>query len=145
MKDRKLTASLFILIALILGTLFWMDVVLPTDVRAYFRKSFYGQFGPLAMSVELLAAGASLFTKHEKANFALALFGFTVVLDSLFTLVGLFASQIPLYANIVLLICAIIALGLAFTDTYKLGRISWVEALWSFILGNAVELFFNFW
>lgn len=142
---QKPIAILFVLIALGLGIAFFLQVEFPTGITAYFKKDYYSQFGPLAICIELLFAGYYLFKKHPKTNFALALFGFTVLLDAIFNWIGLITTMLPVYTTIIFICCALVSFWLAFTDTFKLGRISFVSALVSFILGNAVELFFNYW
>lgn len=143
MKNRKILSISFIIIALIFGTIFFLDIKFPIGLEDYFTKDYYMQFGPLAISIELLIAGIYLFMKHTKANFTLALFGFTALLDPIFNLIGLFSSLVPLYATIIFIPCALVSLWLAFTDSFRLGRISFIWAFASFILGNAIELFFN--
>ena len=145
MKTRKIIAALFLIIAAVFGVVFYLEIEFPTTVQAYFKKGFYGQFGRLAISVELWQAGIYLFKQHSKANFALALFGFTVLLDSIFNLAGFLSNMLPVYAMIIFVCCALLALWLAFTDTFGLGRISVVGALLSLALGTAVELVFNYW
>ncbi|WP_420399207.1 hypothetical protein [Flagellimonas sp.] len=145
MNTRKIVAIIFIGISLILGVLYYLGIQIPDSVEGYFEKEYYNQFGPLAIAVELLVAGVYLFKKHPKANFALALFGFTAVLDPIFNLAGLFTSMVPIYAMVLFTLCAVIALWLSFTNTFELGKISFFGALWGFVLGNAVELFFNYW
>ncbi len=144
MKTRKILALLFIILALILSVIFYLEIQFPKGLEAYFKKEYYSQFGPLAISVELLIAGVYLFNRHAKVNFTLALFGFTALLDVVFNLLGLFTSLMPVYANVLFSCCALLSLWLAFTDTFNLGRISFIGAVLSFILGNAVELFFNY-
>ena len=144
MKTRKIIALLFIILALILSVIFYLEIQFPKGLEAYFKKEYYSQFGPLAISVELLIAGVYLFNRHAKVNFTLALFGFTALLDIVFNLLGLFTSLMPVYANVLFSCCALLSLWLAFTDTFNLGRISFIGAVLSFILGNAVELFFNY-
>ena len=144
MKTRKIIALFFIIIALVLGVIFYFKIQFPIGLEAYFKKEYYSQFGNLAISIELLIAGIYLFNKNVKVNFTLALFGFTVLLDVVFNLLGLFTSMIPVYAMVVFICCALLSLWLAFTDTFSLGRISFIGAVISFILGNAVELFFNY-
>ena len=143
-KRRKLIALIFIALALVLGTVFYLDLDFPSDLGGYFKKEYYGQFGPLAIAIELLIAGFHLFAHHKKANFTLALFGFTALLDPFFNLVDLFSSQVPTYATVLFALCALVSLWLAFTNAFKLGRISLGSALWSFFLGNVIELFFNY-
>ncbi|WP_299214121.1 hypothetical protein [uncultured Aquimarina sp.] len=145
MKPLKIIALIFIILALTLGVLFYLEIEFPVGIEAYLKKEYYTQFGPLAISIELLIAGIYLFKRHVNANFTLALFGFTVLLDSIFNLLGLFSSMLPIYAMILFICCALLSLWLAFTDTFKLGRISIIGALMSFIIGNTIELFFNYW
>jgi hypothetical protein len=40
--------------------------------------------------------------------------------------------------------CALVSLWLAFSNAFNLGRITFIAAFGSFILGTAVELFFNY-
>ena len=144
MVKRKITASIFVALALVLGIIFFLEIRFPTELTGYFKSGYYGQFGPLAISIEFLIAGVYLFFNHPKANFALALFGFTAILDPIFNLVGLFTSLVPIYAMILLVVAALVSLWLAFTNTFNLGRISFLGALISFLLGTAIELFFNY-
>ena len=145
MKTRKIFALVFIILALALGVIFYLDIDFPRGFEAYFKKEYYNQFGPLAISIELFIAGVYLLVQHSKVNFTLALFGFTALLDPIFNSIGLFSSMVPLYATVLFVCCALLSLWLAFSDTFKLGRISFIGAFASFILGNAVELFFNYW
>jgi len=132
------------MIGLALSVAFIMKIDFPKGFEAYFKREYYNQFGPLAISVELLIAGYYLLIGDKKTNFALALFGFTALLDPLFNQIGLFESIVPLYGTIVLSICALFCLWLAFSNRYNLKRISFFVALVSFILGCFVELFFNY-
>lgn len=144
MKNRKLISFLFIVLALVLGVIFYLKVNYPENLVGYFKKSYYGQFGPLAICLELLIAAYYLFVGHKKSNFALALFAFTALLDILFNLTGVFISGVPHYAMVLFFICAIISLWIAFSNAFNLGRISLVGALVSFVLGNAIEFYFNY-
>ena len=144
MSTRKIIALLFAMIAIVLGIVFFNKVTFPTGLDGYFKQSYYNQFGPLAICVELLVAGIYLFLKNPKTNFTLALFGFTALLDPLFNLIGLFTSAVPLYATIILSCCAVLSLFMAFSNTFDLRRISFLGAFSSFILGSIIELFFNY-
>ena len=144
MKKRKTIALLLFVIGIVLTIAFIMKIDFPQGFEAYFKREYYNQFGPLAISVELLTASYYLFIGHKKTNFALALFGFTALLDPLFNQIGLFDSIVPLYATIIFSICALLCLWLAFTNTYQLKRLSIFAAVLSAILGVFVELFFNY-
>ncbi|MEM9000351.1 MAG: hypothetical protein AAGB24_08805 [Bacteroidota bacterium] len=144
-RNRIFLALIFITIALVLGIIFLSAVAFPENFEGYFEASYYNQFGPLAITIELLAAGLYLFWAHRKTNFTMALFAFTALLDPFFNLTGLFTSQVPLYATVLLVGCALMALWMAFSNIFDLGRISFLAALASFGLGVAIELFFNYW
>ncbi len=144
MKKRKIIASVFIIIALVLSAIFFLEIVFPKGLEGYFKTEYYGQFGPLAICVELLIAGFYLFTGNPKTNFAMALFAFTVLSDLFFNIIGLITTLVPIYALVIFLCCSLFALWLAFSNAFGTGRISFAGAFGSFILGNAVELFFNY-
>lgn len=141
---RRSIAIIFIGIAIVLGVIFFQQIVTPAGLEVYFKWEYYNQFGPLAICVELLIAGYYLLTSHSKANFTLALFGFTALLDPIFSAFGLFSSQIPMYAILLFIVCALVALWISFSNAFGLGRISFLGAFGSFLLGTAIELFFNY-
>lgn len=144
MKKRKTIALLLLIIGIGLSIAFIMKIKFPQGFEEYFKREYYNQFGPLAISVELLIASYYLFIRHKKTNFTLALFGFTALLDPFFNQIGLFNSIVPLYATIILSICALLCLWLAFANTYKLKRLSNLGAFFGIVLAVIVELFFNY-
>ena len=144
-KYRQLLALIFIAVGLVLGVIFFETINVGISPAQYFEKSFYNQFGPIAICVELLIAGIHLFLKHSKTNFTLALFGFTAVLDPVLNLTGIFSTNVPLYGTLIFIILAIPAFWISFTNTFNLGRISYLAAFGSFVSGVIIELFFNYW
>jgi len=144
MRKRKTLSLLLLIIGIVLSIAFMLRIDFPQGFEAYFKREYYNQFGPMAISIELLIASYYLFIGHKKTNFTLALFGFTALLDLLFNQIGLFTSIVPLYGTIILSICGLISIYLAFTNTFKLKRLSLLTALLSVILGVFVELFFNY-
>lgn len=144
MTSQRIIALVFIGIALTLAFIFYFGVDFPDDLGGYFKKSYYSQYGPIAISVELMMAGYYLFKGNKKANFALALFGFTASLDIFFHITSILNSSVPLVGMILFALCAIAAFYIAFSNAFNLGKISLWGTLLSFILGNAIEFFFNF-
>ncbi|GAB1308602.1 hypothetical protein KH5_12850 [Urechidicola sp. KH5] len=144
MKKRKTIASLLLIIGIALSIAFIMKIEFHQGFEVYFKREYYNQFGPLAISVELLIASYYLFRGHKKTNFALALFGFTALLDPIFNQIGLFNSIVPLYGTIILSICALLCLWLAFVNTFNLKRLSNIAAILSVVIGVFIELFFNY-
>jgi hypothetical protein len=72
------------------------------------------------------------------------LFAFTALLDILFNLTGVFTSGVPNYAMVLFFVCALISLWIAFSNAFNLGRITLLWAIASFVLGNAIEFYFNY-
>ncbi|WP_111684161.1 hypothetical protein [Winogradskyella tangerina] len=144
MNKRKAISLLLLLIGTALSIAFLLNIDFPQGIEPYFKRAYYNQFGPLAISIELVIASYYLFKGDKKTNFALALFGFTALLDPFFDQIGLFDSLVPLYGTIILVICGLIGLWLAFSNTFKLKRLSRLAAFFSVILGIFIELFFNY-
>jgi len=144
MKKRKLISVLLLIVGVALSIAFILKIDFPQGLEGYFKRAYYNQFGPLVLSVELLIAGYYLFMGHKKTNFTLALFGFTALLDPIFNQMGLFNSIVPLYGTVILSVCALVCLWLAFKNTFKLKPSSPFTAILSAILGVVVELFFNY-
>lgn len=144
MKRRKIISLLLLAVGVSLSVAFLLKIEFPQGLEVYFKREYYNQFGALIISIELLIAGYYLFIRHEKTNFALALFGFTALLDPLFNQIGLFNSIVPLYGTIILSTCALYCLWLAFANSFNLKRLSLIAAVLSIVLGVIIELFFNF-
>ena len=144
MKKRKIVSLLLLIVGIALSVAFLIKIEFPQGFEQYFKREYYNQFGPLAISIELIISSYYLFIGHKKTNFTLALFGFTALLDPLFNQIGLFNSIVPLYGTIILSICALLCLWLAFASTFKLKRLSRLAAILSVVLGVFVELFFNY-
>ncbi len=144
MNTPKILGFTLLAISLVFGVIFYENIQKPIDFQGYFQKSYYSQFGPIAICVELFIAGYYLFQRSKKANFAMALFGFTAILDILFHITGLLSSGVPVYGMITFVICAALGFYISFSNAFDLGKITLKGTLVSFIMGNAVELFFNF-
>jgi cbb3-type cytochrome oxidase subunit 3 len=143
MKKRKIISVLLLIVGVILSISFILKIQFPLGFEAYFKREYYKQFGPLVLSIELLIAGYYLFQEHKKANFTLALFGFTALLYLLFNQIGLFVSLMPLYGTIIISICALLCLWITFSNSFKLSPMTLLKTIVSFILGVFTELFFN--
>lgn len=143
MKARVTISLGFVLIGLAFSLLFFAQIEMPTDLRMYFRTGTYDRFGPLAISIEMLVAGCYLLFAQSKANFALAIFAFTALLDPIFNLTGIFTSLVPTYATLLFIFCALISLWISFTDTFNTGRLTLFSAVVSFLFSTAIELFVN--
>lgn len=144
MNKRKIIAVFLLIIGFSLSVAFIANIEFPQGFEAYLKREYYNQFGPLAISIELLFAGYYLLKEHKKTNFTLALFGFTALLDPLFNQIGLFKSLVPLFGTIILAISAVLCLWLAFKNIFSLKRLSFFAVIFSVLLAIFVELFFNY-
>ena len=144
MTIRKTIAIFLLIVGAFLSVAFILNIDFPEGFETYFEREYYSQFGPLAISIELLIAGYYLFKEHETTNFTLALFGFTALLDTLFNQIGFFDSPMPIYGTIIFSICALLCLWMAFSNAFKLRSMTILKTIFSVILGVLTELFFNY-
>lgn len=135
---------LLLITAITMSVVFLLKIDFPQGFELYFKREYYRQFGPLVISIELFIAGYYLFTEHQKANFTLAVFGFTALSDFIFDQLGLVDSLMPWYGTVVLTSCAIFCLWIAFQNPFKLQRLSFLAVIGSFAFGGVIELFFNY-
>ncbi|MBU3009787.1 hypothetical protein KO506_00030 [Polaribacter vadi] len=144
MNKRKIVSILLLITGLILSVTFILKIEFPQSFEPYFKREYYNKFGALAISLELIFASYYLLTEHKKTNLALAIFGFTALLDPIFNIIGLFKSIVPIYGTIILTICAIVSLYLAFANTFKLKPLSYLATILSIVLSVIIEFFFNY-
>ncbi|WP_211361150.1 hypothetical protein [Maribacter flavus] len=57
MKKRKISSILLTVLGVILSAAFFLMIKFPEGFEVYFKKEYYNQFGPLAISLELVIAG----------------------------------------------------------------------------------------
>ena len=143
MGKRKIIASLLLSIGVLLSIAFLLQIDFPQGFEVYFERAYYSQFGPLVISIELLTASYYLFIEHKNTNLALAIFGFTGLLDPILTKLGYLNSSMPLYGTIIIAACALLCLWLAFSNTFKLSPMTLLKITISVIIGFITEIFFN--
>ena len=54
MKKRKIISILLLIIGAALSVAFIVKIEFPQGFEAYFKREYYNQFGPLAISIERL-------------------------------------------------------------------------------------------
>ena len=141
---RRLLSIAYILVGLTLGAIMYLNIDFTNGLVSYFKIGFYRQFGGIAIAVELIIAGIHLLVSHKKTNFVMALFGFTAVLDPIFSFLGILSSNVPVYGTIIFLCFAVISFRIAFSNEFDTEKISRVSVVISLILGVIIELFFNY-
>lgn len=153
METRKIIGIVYSLMALLFSTIFILQTDLNFNLKEYFDYSFKSYFSlsyfneimPLIICFILLYGGILLIIKPTKSNPILALFGFTVLEQFVFSWFGLMSIDFPAYILALFFFSALLALWIAYSDTINQKRLSFKEGVSSLILGtliNAISCFF---
>ena len=140
----KLIPYTYIIGGIVFAIIFLLKIDFPVGLEGYFQRTYYMQFGGVALAVEMGLAGYYLLRSSNRANFMLALFGFSVVLDIVFGLIGVFSSILTGGTLWVFGLIAFESFVIAFSNQYNTGKIAVSKVVISFLLGTAFELFFNY-
>lgn len=107
----------------------------------YFKPQYYLKFSLLIISVMLLNASFLLFKSAKGANLSLAIFGYTVLEEIMFDLLGLTTVNMPLFAYVVLFVCAVPSVWVAHSNTFKTEKLSIKGLIISLVIGALESLF----
>lgn len=154
MATRTIIGSVFSAIAILFSTIFLIQTDLNFDLaeyfdysfKSYFSLSYFNQILPLIICLILLYSGILLIIKPTKSNPVLALFGFTVLEEIVFSWFNLISIDFPIYIIVIFFSTALFALWIAYSDTINRKRLSLKEGLSSFITGTIINAFiiYNF-
>jgi len=152
METRKIIGILFSILAILFGAIFIIQSNLNFDFKEYFDfslKSYFSlaylrQITPLIICLIFLYGGLLLFIKPAKSNTILALFGFTVLEEIVFSWFGIITVNFPVYLIAIFFCCSILALWIAYSNKINLKRLSFKEGLSSLILGTSINMFSYF-
>ena len=149
MPARKIIGTVFSLIAIVCSIIFIKGSDLSFNLREYFDFSlksyfsleYFRQITPLIVTLILLYGGVLLMIKPSKSNAVLALFGFTVLEEVVFSWLGIITINLPGLIIAIFLTCALFALWIAYSDKINLKRLSMKDGLSSLFLGTLINLF----
>ncbi len=149
MAARKIIGITFSVIAVLFSIIFILHSDLSIDFKEYFDFSLKSYFSieylrlvtPLIICLILLYGGILLIVKPSKSNAVLALFGFTVLEEIVFSWFGIFPIGFPVYVVAVFFCCAVLSLWIAYSNTINLKRLSLREGVSSLILGTLINVF----
>ncbi len=152
MATRKVIGIAFSLIGILFSIIFLLQSDLNTNVKeyfdfsfkSYFSLSYFNQVLPLIICIILFYGGILLITKPTKSNPILALFGFTVLEEIVFSWFGVISINFPIYIVAIFFSSALLALWIAYSDTINQKHLSLKEGVSSLILGTSINLFSNF-
>ncbi len=148
MAARKIIGITFSMIATLFSVIFVMQSNLSFDFKEYFDfslKSYFSldylwQITPLIICLILLYGGILLIYKPSKSNPVLALFGFTVFEEVIFSWFDVITINLSNHVITVFFCCAILALWTAYSNKINLKRLSFNEGASSLILGILINL-----
>ena len=149
MAVRKIIGITFSIIAVLFSIIFVLNSDLNLDVAGYFDfslKSYFSleylrQVTPLIICLILLYGGILLILKPSKSNPVLALFGFTVLEEVIFSWFDIIAIGFPVVVVALFFCCALLSLWIAYSNTINLKRLSLKEGVSSLILGTLINVF----
>jgi len=147
MATRKIIGILFSVIAILFSIIFLIQSDLNINLKEYFDYSFksyfslsyFNQILPLILCFILLYGGVLLIIKPIKSNPVLALFGFTVLEEIVFSWFGLISINFPIYIVVIFFSSALLALWIAYSDTINQKHLSLKEGVSSLITGTLIN------
>jgi len=147
MATRKIIGIVFSVIAILFSIIFLIQSDLNINLKEYFDYSFksyfslsyFNQILPLIPCFILLYGGVLLIIKPIKSNPVLALFGFTVLEEIVFSWFGLISINFPIYIVVIFFSSALLALWIAYSDTINQKHLSLKEGVSSLITGTLIN------
>ena len=147
MATRKIIGIVFSVIAILFSIIFLIQSDLNINIKEYFDYSFksyfslsyFNQILPLILCFILLYGGVLLIIKPIKSNPVLALFGFTVLEEIVFSWFGLISIDFPIYIVAIFFSSALLALWIAYSNTINQKHLSLKEGVSSLIMGTLIN------
>jgi hypothetical protein len=125
MATRKIIGIIFSVTAILFSIIFLIQSYLNINLKeyfdyyfkSYFSLSYFNQILTLILYFILLYGGVLLIIKPIKSNPVLALLGFTVLEEIVFSWFGLISIDFPIYIVVIFFSSALLALWVAYSDT----------------------------
>jgi len=149
MATRKIIGLAFSFIGILFSIIFLLQTDVNTDLKeyfdfslkSYFSLSYFSQVLPLIICLILLYGGLLLLVKPTRSNPILAVFGFAVLEEIVFSWFGIISINFPTYIVAIFFSSALLALWIAYSDTINQKHLSLKEGVSSLILGTIITAF----
>ncbi|MFL0351985.1 hypothetical protein [Xanthomarina sp. GH4-25] len=149
MATRKIIGIVFSFIGILFSVIFLIHSDININLKeyfdfsfkSYFSLSYFNQILPLIICLILFYGGILLIIKPTKSNPILALFGFTVLEQIVFSWFGIISIDFSTYVIGIFFFCTILALWIAYSNTINQKRLSLKEGVFSLILGTIINAF----
>lgn len=149
MATRKIIGISFSFIGILFSIIFLLQSDLNINLKEYFDFSFKSYFSlsyfskvlPLIICLILFYGGILLLVKPTKSNPILAIFGFAVLEEIVFSWFGIISIDFPTYIIAIFFSIAFLALWIAYSDSINQKHLSLKEGVSSLILGTIITAF----
>ncbi len=140
MQVRKIIGTVFSAVALITLGIFIARTEFSLQLQDWLSFKYYMQFSPYVISIMLFYGGVYLFRKNPKSNFAMAIFGYTILEITALDWMGIVSNNLGIYPTLMFICCAIVALWISHANSFNLKKLSLKEILMSVIVGALESL-----
>lgn len=144
MQAEKIIGAVFSTIAIITLGIFITRTEFSFQLQAWLSFKYYIQFSPYVISIMLLYSGVYLIGKNPKSNFAMAIFGYTMLEITALDWMGIVPNNLGMYPTLMFLCCAIVALWISHANSFNLKKLSLKEILISVFAGALESLLLNY-
>ena len=149
MATRKIIGISFSFIGILFSIIFLLQSDLNINLKEYFDFSFKSYFSlsyfskvlPLIICLILFYGGILLLVKPTKSNPILAIFGFAVLEEIVFSWFGIISIDFPTYIIAIFFSIAFLASWIAYSDSINQKHLSLKEGVSSLILGTIITAF----
>ncbi len=140
MLVRKIIGTVFSAVALITLGIFIARTEFGFQLQAWLSFKYYLQFSPYVISVMLFYSGVYIIRKNLKSNFAMAIFGYTILEIIALDWMGIVTNNLGTYPTLMFIGCAVVALWVSHANSFHLKKLSLMEILISLFVGALESL-----
>lgn len=140
MQVRKIIGTVFFVVALITLGIFIVRTEFSFQLQAWLSFKYYMQFAPYFISMMLIYGGAYLIKENPKSNFALAIFGYTMLEIMVLDWMGIIPNSLGTYPTLMFIGCALAAFWIAHANSFHFKKLSLKEILISLFAGALESL-----
>ena len=135
MELRKIIGIVFLAVSLFTFGIFITRTEFSIQLQTWTSFNYYIQFAPHVISIMLFYCGLYLIRKHPKSNFAMAIFGYTILEILTLDLIGITSNNLGITPTVLFGCCAVTSLYISHANTFGLKSLSIREILLSIFVG----------
>ncbi|WP_420583063.1 hypothetical protein [Reichenbachiella sp.] len=140
MQVRKIIGIVFSAIALITLGIFITRTEFSFQLQAWLSFKYYMQFAPYFISIMLFYGGVYLIRENPKLNFALAVFGYTMLEITVLDWLGIVPNSLGTYPTLMFIGSGLAAFWISHANSFKSKKLSLKEILISVFAGALESL-----